>query len=79
MRYTHANHTHYILTDSTFCTVCMLQAIVLLAGAHCASLEGFVFSGIQSFCEFSPLLCLFLYRCVPAAQDLPPVGHTAAG
>lgn len=77
MRYAHANYTHYIQTDPLFLTVCMLNAIVLLA----TSLEGFVFPDTLVFCHFvkSSLLCLFLYRCVSAAQDLPPVGHTAAG
>lgn len=75
MCYAHANHTHYIRTDSLFLAVGTLRTIVLLVPPS----RDFVFSGVESFYEISPLLCLFVYRCVSAAQNLPSVGHTAAG
>lgn len=65
MCYAHANHTHYIWTDSPFLAVGTLHTIVLLAGTFCASLKGFCFfrhwvsSMFSHFVKF-PLLCVYL-------------------
>lgn len=61
MRYAHANHSHYVQTDSPVLSVCTLNAIVLLAGSYCASLKGFV-SCFLSFCKIFPYCVYFCAR-----------------